>query len=672
MIQKFNKVVLGFLIFALLVTSTTFVSPKEAQALFDGCWVFCPVQLGNDILSSGANLISAPADVITGGSTTIDAGVNTSKLIVDGTPIERAITDAVLSPTVCDQFANANLLLDTLDSVGNSLAGSDKAKMSNTFFISYKVESTRSQLRDCWMPLELVAQVAKGGTNSQAQNLEQNRNLIAQKKQTLTLQLTDYEKQKKQSFQDIFEAIGYNFAMEAFKQVTVKGVNELVDKLKINGYLEYADALATQVYSIDYIKKNYSGDQQRELIAASLFKSQAFNDIPGLNNAVSMVKQKAKEYKVDAASLDWSNPKYWNQVSNSADERVWPQYHMFVGLNDAQQAKTAGLKSANDEVQNGKGIKSMRKCKDVTGVQAKIDSDLTAANKKVEEAEIAVALLEMAESNAYEIDAAKKEYEKALAEAKAVQGKSNGGLAKSCEAITKPANFLAETTSEWLSSFIKQNTDINTANISLFGTLAGKLANTVFKDLINGKGGSVLTELKKGIVPIGVSAGLQAVINSSGSNPTGNESEGDSGLVVGNGASMRVSFTSGANRAIVLKVKFETNDRVLPKKLQIEIVEVGDPSKVVRKSFDILPSDFDTANGLVTGQIEFDDVRPTKKSNYTVKFIGIDRDAGVELREFAKASVIVGAGTVAGAYTSAPYTPTFSNTFMPRGPENKY
>ncbi len=674
-----HKILIGFTVLAVTLSAFVFPQPKNAYALFgiDGCFIFCPLQLAEDTISAGANLTSAGADVVTGGATTatvgttgVTAGVTTSKLIVDGTPIERAITDTVLSPTICDQFANANLLLDTIDSVGNTLAGSDKAQLSNTFFISYKVESTRSQLRDCWMPLELISQTAKGGTNSQAQNLEANRTLIAQKKQTLTLQLTDYEKQKKESLQDVFEAIAFNFAMEAYKQVTVKGVNELVDKLKINGYLEYADALATQVYSVDYIKKNFSQDKQRELIAASLFKSQALNDIPAFNNAVAIAKQKASQYNKYADQFDWNNPKYWGDVAGAADERAWPEYQMMVGFGDAQAARVNGIQNAQAEIQNGKGFKGMRNCKDVTSQQAQIDKNLTDANIKVEQAQVTLTLLYSALNyKQSDVDKAKQDLDNAIAEAKRIQNSSNGGLAKSCDAITQPANFLAETTSDWLSSFIKQNAEINTANTTLFGTLATKLSTSLFKDIINGKGGSALKELGGNLIPIGVAGGLQGIIGAGGS--SGDPNTGTSGIVIGDGATMVVNYKKLSGNKLEIEIKFETSDDVVPKSFQVVITEVSNPAKKTTNIIDILPSDFDTANGLVTGKVILDDVIPAKNSNYAITFRGLKRSVGVTLFNFATASVVVPAGTVAGVTTTAPSYNSVpkTNVFMPRGPE---
>ena len=664
MMPFWKKAFSVFVLAAFVLGGFVFPQPKNAHAFLgiDWCgqWFICLNPVGDP-----AAVTSAGANTVTAGATPVTAGATTAKLVVDGTPVERAVTDVLLTPTVCDSFANANLLLDSLDSVGNALAGADKAKMSNTFFISYKVESTRSQLRDCWMPLEIVAQSAKGATNSQAQNLEANRALIANKKQTLTLQLTDYEKQKKESFTDVFEAIGFNFALEAYKQVTIKGVNEVVDKLKINNYGKYIDALATQVYSIDYIKKNFSKDKQRELIAASLFRNQALGDITGLSNAVTLAQQKSKQYKVDPASLNWGNNNFWGRVSGAADERVWPEYHMLTGRSDASQAIASGRETARSGTA-GKGFKDVRNCNDVTAQQAQIDTDLAAAGKKLEETEIAAALLQLSESNAYDIAAAQSEYDAAAAEYKRVQDNSHGGLAEAGCAVLQPAEFVARTTSDWLKSFIDQNTDIKTTNVSLFGSLAGKLANTLFKDIIQGRGGSALNDLGSSLIPLGISAGLQGAINAGSQGASGNDASGPAGggsplPVVGDNATVTFTYTSAPNNKIVLNVKFEASDDVIPKSLRIAVAEVGNPANTTAETVDILPGDFKVTNGLITGAVVFDDVRPAKNSTYTVTLRGIKRSVGVSLLDLVSSTITVSGGSVAGAYT-----------FLPRGPEPFY
>lgn len=673
MTRGWKKLAAAVAVFVFVFASLSFQAPNKAHALFgiDGCFVFCPIQLVEDTISAGANVVSAGADVVTGASTTstavttgITTAVETTELVVTGTQAERAVTDTILTPTFCDAFANANLFLDTLDTVGNSLAGSDKAQIGNTFFISYKVESTRRQLQSCWVPLETAAQTAKGVTISQAENLEANRTLIATKKQTLTNQLVEYEKIRKQSFQDVFEAIAYNFAMEAFKQVTIKGVNEMVDKLKINGYLKYADALATQVYSIDYIKKNFSKDKQRELIAASLFKNAALGDITGLNNAVGIAKQKASEYNVTEEMVaDWSSPRYWGTVAGAADERIWPEYHMLVGRSDAQLAMANGKKSAESEIQNSQGFKGMRDCKDVTSQQAQIDANIAAANRKVEEAEAVIGLL-TADSTDEDRELARLEYRRAVEEAKQVQGRSNGGLAEACGVITNPAGSLADMATEWVSGLIGQNFDIKGSG-SLFGSLAGKLGSTLLNDLLNGRKGSVLDDLKNGLVPLGISAGLQAVINSNnnsgpGGDNTNNSSGGGSMLpVIGDGATMVFTYTYPSANQLALKIKFEVSDNIVPKSLRIVSTDSRGTNDDI---FEIKTSDYVQANGLITGTIILDSDRPTRETKYTVTFRGLKRDVGVTLFNLVTATVTVPApGTVSGAYTSV---------FMPRGPES--
>jgi hypothetical protein len=531
-------------VFALLIFtfgSFMFAQPKQAHALFgiDFCGTFF---ICLDPINDVSGVVSAGANTTTAGASTVTAATNTTKLVVDGTPAERAVTDVLLTPTICDAFANANLLLDTLDSAGNALAGADKTKLTNTFFISYKVESTRSQLRDCWLPLELIAQNAKGVTNSQAQNLEANRTLIASKKQTLTLQLVDYEKQKKQSFQDIFEAIAFNLGQAAVNEAAVKGVNSLVDNLKIGDYGRYADALATQVFNIQEIKKNSRGDQEKELIAASLYRATITGDASNLNTATALASQKAKQYNVDPDNLDWSDPSYWNKVSVAGDERTWPQYHILNGQDTVNKSVASAHELAHAEMATSEGFKSMRNCTDITSQQQQIDADLAAASTKMQEAELTLAIAQE-RSDATVLAQARQAYVAAQTEYKAAQAKSNGGFAVACGAITKPAQLISQTATKWLGTLFDQNSTYNSANPTLLGSLISKFSKRLFDDILDGnnRNGSVLNDVGDSLIPVGVNAGLQGIISAAANNtptlptntPTTNNPPSGSGGVLG-------------------------------------------------------------------------------------------------------------------------------------------
>jgi hypothetical protein len=511
MIALYKKIIAALAVFVFIAGSLYFPLPKKAQAGFlglDWCGTFfvCldPGSIPSTVISATKNTTTAAASVVS-------AGANSTKLIVDGTPAERAITDTLLTPTTCDAFANKDLLLDTLDSAANALAGADKTQMANTLFISYRVESTRSQLRDCWVPLELISQTAKGISNSQGQNLEANRALIATKKQTLTQQLTDYEKQKKQSFQDIFEGIAYSIGGAAVNAAATKGLDAL-NNLKIGDYDKYIQAVSTLVYTPQQIMSNTAGNPTQGLIAAELFKADKDKDEAALKTATVLAKSEADKYRVDPVDLNWDSDSltYYDRLGNSADPRVWPETHMTQARSTLEHSAAVSTELAHAEVANGSGYRSIRPCANTTAQQNQIDTNLNAAANKVEEADIARAIAQERGSDTLTRSRLEQEYQTAVAELKALQEKSTGGFALPCGPITKPSDLVANAANQWLATLFHQNSNFNSANPSLLSTLVNKLGQTLFNDVLNGQSGSILSDLGNNITPIAIAAGTQA------------------------------------------------------------------------------------------------------------------------------------------------------------------
>lgn len=516
MISFRKKITVSIAILIFAVGGFYFPQPKKAQALFgiDWCgeWFICL-----NPLSDVPNIVSATENGITSGATTVSAGIDTAKFASDGTPWERIVTDAALSSTFCDSYGDANLFLDAADRAGKIIAGADKSSVSNTFFPTYKVESTQAIINTCWVPLNKAAQIAKGGTISQAENVEHNRALAASEEKAAEAKLVEYEKAQDQGFSDVFQGIMYNFTAAVAKEAAVKGVNALTKTLGNRDPFQLAKALTNQVYAIQQINDNYGGNEEGMLIAASLLKNKTLGDVTGLTTAVNLSNEQARKYQVPPSAMIWSDPNFYTKMATAGDENAWSQVQLMKADDKATAALTLGHEMAHAEMQTGNGYKNIRSCSDVTAQQTKVNADLAAATTKVDEAYTTVQIL----SGIFgaDLETAQKNYADAQTALAAVKAKVGSSIIAPCpKGIITSAQTVSNAADKWLATLFDQ-TKFNTANPTLAGTIASKLGKSLFDGLFNGSSGSTfgstLIDTGKSLIPFGISAGLQELTGGS-------------------------------------------------------------------------------------------------------------------------------------------------------------
>lgn len=296
--------------------------------------------------------------------------------------------------------------------------------------------------------------------------------------------------------------------MSVNQNVTTNLINRAINKYKISDYLKYADAVATQIYSMKYIDQNYQGDEERKMVLRSILANE------GTQQASSLLQisaeKKARDFlnKVcDPAkgAYDYGTLQYIKCMAIQASDEVSPVEQSNRILEEAARAKLEGQKAASQEIADGKGYAPVRNCNGSVSQQEIIDNewgqaaiDLDVAKKTLETLQNSVLSTGTgnltaeqkaqlgAEMNA-EIQKAQDAVNKAQADYDAVKSKRvTGNIVDICEAIASPGTFIANSIDSFLKQHLDQSTQLKSENLPFFFNFFSKVASNFLTKLIVG------------------------------------------------------------------------------------------------------------------------------------------------------------------------------------------
>jgi hypothetical protein len=86
---------------------------------------------------------------------------------------------------------------------------------------------------------------------------------------SLDKRIDDLQARKTAAVKEMWKAVGVRILLTAQKQLTAQLVRAVVDRYKVSNYLDYADAVTSQIYTADYVNKNFP-DSSDQLILRSI------------------------------------------------------------------------------------------------------------------------------------------------------------------------------------------------------------------------------------------------------------------------------------------------------------------------------------------------------------------------------------------------------------------
>jgi hypothetical protein len=314
----------------------------------------------------------------------------------------------------------------------------------------------------------------------------------------------------------ILRAILLRVLQNVEKDLTTRVVNGLVQKFKISNYLQYADALGGQVYAMDYINKNFTGDPRQQMMVRQLVQSRLTTGSDGLLVSQAFSQQKAEEFLgYDFKNIDTSDPNFYSKFADRGNPVASPLYNQMVAEQQSAQALGAGISNANLEISNGKGFLPPRDCSGSVSGQQEIDRRQVELTKQMFFARNVYR--KMLDSNPQpsqsDLKAAEQEYIKARDALAALPKEVDKPVVEICKAIENPGSAVADQINNFLLKHLNQSSDFKAENLPFFVSFIGDVASNFVTNIVTG--GKSTSQLLKETGLGALDSALGSTINTS-------------------------------------------------------------------------------------------------------------------------------------------------------------
>ncbi len=465
----FKKFVVSVTLVALL--SVTVISPNMAQAaipvhdwpktIIDGIW-------------NGLKLAQA-------------ALTNVSL----GLPGTGAATRAALraGSKTCSSFKRAAEIASTADTFSDAsvIAGSAGELASLTTKI------TALQIVRTCMEIVLEGGEAAGAvaalTGLQAlQVLDNWAQIMNDTILSLDKRIDDLQARKTAAVKEMWKAVGVRILLTAQKQLTAQLVRAVVDRYKVSNYLDYADAVTSQIYTADYVNKNFP-DSSDQLILRSIITN------PDLGtNVHPAVQQKAREYTCGTPDgIDISDPGYFASLAQCGASKSDPYYVQSAFQAAADGARASARRTAEAEVAGGSGFIPVRNCANLTSQQMGFDLNAQRLRMNVQrDGQVLKELLDRQTANPSSVNAADITRAQAQLQQSAKQlhdlPKSDKAFTQPCNAITNPARAVSDWTNSYLAAQMHASASVKSDNVPFFANFAVAAADSFLNKILTNGG----------------------------------------------------------------------------------------------------------------------------------------------------------------------------------------
>jgi hypothetical protein len=272
--------------------------------------------------------------------------------------------------------------------------------------------------------------------------------------------------------------------------------------------MQYADAVASQVYTTQLIRDR-AVDGQEQLILRSILTNPALRQ--QFNSAIYQRAADALEYNgqvFSARTMSANDPDFYLKLSQFGSPSANVPYLQTAYENRANELKNIGLVSANNEVLLGSGLKAPRTCQGNVATQQGIDQQWAQVNDEYQNRQKLLGDLEEAYRIHYvfgtassaelrkleaDIARAKTDYETSARRlinmpksfTKGEKGRPNAVL-EICKAIASPAEMVNKGIDEAFKAFSKGLGDYNDNNLPFYMNWVSDIGASIASNLIFG------------------------------------------------------------------------------------------------------------------------------------------------------------------------------------------
>lgn len=384
----------------------------------------------------------------------------------------------------------------------------------------------------------------------------------------LRTQIESLGAQQNASAKDIMKAFMVKLVLNLNKNLTTKVVNNLIQEYKIDDYLAYGDALATQVYAMKYINQNFEGDARTQMMMRSLIQSEKVPQKARV--AAAFANQQAREYVAaqcgSTGQLDAADGNSLACLASYGNEQSSPMFKYLNALDTSEKIKTEAKKTAQAEISQSNGYAPPRDCSGSYSEQKRIDTASEAAATEVAVAANILANLEKAlaagQTTQAEVDKAQAAFEAADKKmSELVNNSVDSPVVDICKAIDSPASYVSNSIQKFLDQHIDQGSKLESDNLPFYATFLSDLTSNFLTNLLTG--GKSNSKIFKeaglnalGAVSASIPSGSGGIGSGTGSGPVGNvgitarSADGQlvSSLTPGQTYTLTVNFSSIKNQ----------------------------------------------------------------------------------------------------------------------------
>lgn len=472
-------------------------------------------------------------------ATTLISGIlaaTTSTAVVSGVPGIGATTVATARESVGSACLATIVALDATDGLQTVLDSTSTATLSvvggSPFeFTKLNVKLAKATAAKTCVDtyVEILSRIP-GVTFEVGQEVAREQDKYTKVSNSLRQQIQDLSAQQNASAKDIMKAFMVKLVLNLNKNLTTKVVNELLQEYKINDYLAYGDALATQVYAMKYIDQNFDGDARTQMMMRSLIQSEKVPQKARV--AAAFANQQAQEHlKANcgaAGQLNAADSTSLNCLAAYGSEQSSPMYMYLNALDTSQQIKSQAQKTAQAEISQSDGYAPPRNCGGSVSQQAQIDAQIEAATNERDAALSVVIRMTDALSKGQTTDA---EFTKAQAAYEAAEQKfANLPQAVSqpvidiCEAIDSPAKFVASSVQDYLKQHFDQGSELQTDNLPFYANFLADLTGNFLTNVLTGGKSTSKVFKEAGVAALGAGiASVPSIIGGNGSSDASTE-----------------------------------------------------------------------------------------------------------------------------------------------------
>lgn len=634
-----KKFIITTLCIAILFVSYG-LHPKKAEAfIVHDLWneIINLTTAGNTAVSNGleATISATEAGILaTDGFTLVTRGT-AAEAIISAEAADVAIEACDFPTTVAEQTAG---FLGTLSS-GFSLISGGATEATQ---LAAQVKILEKKLA-CLLGVKQGLIAGRAGALT-ITSLDQITASIAKseaKINTVTQRLDNLRARQNAKFADVMKAFFVKFLLDTNRIVTTRLVNQLVGRFKIDRYFSYTQALAMQIYAMDYVRNQYPTDTSQQLILRTILQSnflQKNNTFAGIS---SMIDAKARQnlgFDVGTQSVFDSN--FYNNMASAGKMQNNYGSLFFTYMSVARQAQAAGQGTAQSEIAGGQGFASNWNCGSALDQQRNIDLQTSQLLNKTNNSFLIFRQLEQNKAKPEEIEKAKKAWQDNGATLNALPEKVGSPVLRICE-LQNPGGFIGKSINSYLDQHLQQSSNLKADNLPAFYSFLEGVALNFVNNIISGgknAGKNVLTDAALTLANEGVREVATLTVPK--------VPEADMGLSEAVFVSVRPGTVKPKDKAILtVDISALTTGPIKP--ARIKVTDNGNNKVLIDES--ITAEDLTTTKGFISYDVvpAVDGVDNTTEVIYKVEIFSDDgRIMGTKYARF----LIVTTGNVQGAY----------------------